>query len=392
MSRKAEAFAGGRIFAPPPFFTHPLKARSGSTLFFLTTFLLISVVARAHDTFSSWTDVYLRADQTELVMTLGRVSALRLLPDHNALPPISPANFGEYAPRLKAVTPELFELSVAGLTLPLTSADVTLSGDEDVEFRLHFTKPNGSPLRLFGNYLQFLVDGHVGTLVVKTTDDTTIAWSPISIDQPTLDVTLPSTAVAAGSPAAPPASPSFGTFVKLGVHHIWIGYDHLLFLFGLIVVCRRFMTMAAIITCFTLAHSITLALAAFDVLTLSPRIVEPLIAASIVYVGVENLVLRGREPQHRGWLTFSFGLIHGFGFAGALKEVSHDLAGRALALPLFSFNLGVELGQIAVAAICLPLILLLRRSAKFERWGPPAISSLIVLAGGYWLLQRTVFS
>ena len=363
-------------------------------LFFsVAAFLLGVLPLRAHDTFSSWTDAYLYPDRTELIITVSRVSALRFLPNGNTLPPITPENFPAYAPKLKAIAPELFELSAAGRTLPLTASEVSLANEEDITFRLTFPKPATGPLRLFGNYLQFLADGHVGTLVVKKADDTTSALSPISIDQPSLDVPLPPAdpAAAAQSPARA-VSPPFFTFLKLGVHHILIGYDHLLFLFGLIVVCRRFTTMAAIITCFTLAHSITLALAAFDLLTLSPKIVEPLIAASIVYVGVENLLMRGHEPRHRGWLTFTFGLVHGFGFACALKEVSHDLAGRALTVPLFSFNLGVELGQITVAAICLPVILLLRRSEKFERWGPPVISSLVVLAGTYWLLQRTVLS
>jgi hydrogenase/urease accessory protein HupE len=218
-----------------------------------------------------------------------------------------------------------------------------------------------------------------------------LGWGPISMDAPVVDVTLPAPGAAASRPARP-ASPPFATFLKLGVHHILIGYDHLLFLFGLIIACRRFATMAGIITCFTVAHSITLALAAFDVVTLSPRIVEPLIAASIVFVGVENLLLRGQEPKRRWLLTFAFGLVHGFGFAGALKEVGAGLAGRALAMPLFSFNLGVELGQIAVTAACLPLLLLLRKREKFELYGPPLVSSFVTLAGGYWLLQRTVLS
>src|SRR6185295_4944850 len=129
------------------------------------------------------------------------------------------------------------------------------------------------------------------------------------------------------------------------------GYDHLLFLGGLLIACRRFSTMAGIVTCFTIAHSITLALAALDVLAIPSRVVEPLIAASIVFVGIENLVRRGAEPKGRWALTFVFGLVHGFGFASVLRDLGVGRGGHGLLVPLFTFNLGVEVGQVAVAAI-----------------------------------------
>ena len=127
----------------------------------------------------------------------------------------------------------------------------------------------------------------------------------------------------AEAPGTPPL-PGFRGYARLGVEHILTGIDHLLFLLGLLVACRRFRTVAAIVTCFTVAHSVTLALAALDVVTLSSRVVEPLIAATIVFVGVENLI-RGDEPKGRWLLTFAFGLLHGLGFAGALKD---DRPGR----------------------------------------------------------------
>lgn len=353
-------------------------------------------LARAHNIFSSWTDAHIHSDRIKLEFTLSRISALRLIVDGEKLPPISPENFGEYAPKLKAIAHDLFELGVGGQVIPLSTAEVTISGEDDVAFHLTFPRPPEGTLRIFGNYLQFLVDGHVGTLVATqqpaSGEGITLGWSPLSIDQPSCEFKLPIADAAPSTTPPAPSSPPFGTFLRLGVHHILIGYDHLLFLLGLIVACHRFRTMAGIITCFTLAHSITLALAAFDVVTLSPRIVEPLIAASIVFVGAENLILRGAEPKRRGLLTFVFGLIHGFGFAGALKEVGHGLVGRALAMPLFSFNLGVELGQIAVAAACLPILIALRRWGKFDRYGAPAISALVAIAGLSWLLQRTVLS
>lgn len=204
-------------------------------------------------------------------------------------------------------------------------------------------------------------------------------------------VSLFAVPVLAAAPAA--AEPAvFGPFLRLGVEHIWTGYDHLLFLFGLLVVCARFRASVAIISCFTLGHSLTLALATLDVVNLPGRYAEPLIAASIVYVGVENLLRRGAEPPGRWVLTFGFGLIHGFGFAGVLRELGVGADGSGLAWPLFSFNLGVELGQIAIAAVVLPLIWRARKNEKFLRRGVPALSAVVALAGLYWLLQRTVFA
>jgi hydrogenase/urease accessory protein HupE len=147
----------------------------------------------------------------------------------------------------------------------------------------------------------------------------------------------------------------------------------------------------AIISCFTLGHSITLAAATLDWVNLPARYTEPLIAASIVYVGLENLWRRGAEPRGRWAVTFVFGLIHGFGFASVLRDLGVGQGGSGLLLPLFSFNLGVELGQIAVAAVALPLIWRLRKNEKFLQRGVPALSALVAAAGLYWLLERTIF-
>src|SRR5262249_44758873 len=176
---------------------------------------------------------------------------------------------------------------------------------------------------------------------------------------------------------------TFRQFVVLGITHIATGYDHLLFLFGLLLVGGSLRSVLQIITSFTCAHSITLALASLNVITISPRIIEPLIAASIVYVGVDN-VLRP-ELKGRCLLTFGFGLIHGCGFASALRELGLGANGTSVVLPLVSFNLGVELGQLTIAALVLPLIWKCRRSAVFVQRLSPVGSCLIAVTGGYWL-------
>ena len=126
-----------------------------------------------------------------------------------------------------------------------------------------------------------------------------------------------------------------------------------------------------------------------SLVNVSGRVVEPLIAATIVYVGAENL-LRPDGPKHRWRLTLIFGLVHGLGFATDLKERLTGVSGSAIVVPLISFNLGVELGQMTVAALALPLIWWLRTKPVFVKRWVPACSVAIVLAGAWWLLQRTV--
>jgi hypothetical protein len=138
------------------------------------------------------------------------------------------------------------------------------------------------------------------------------------------------------------------------------------------------------VTAFTLAHSVTLALAALGVWAPQPALVEPAIALSIAYVGIENCL--ARDVSRRWRLTFLFGLIHGFGFAGALREVA--LSGRELPLALASFNLGVEAGQLAVLAVVIPLVSWLGGRAWFARGGLQATSAAISAAGLWWLVER----
>ena len=166
-----------------------------------------------------------------------------------------------------------------------------------------------------------------------------------------------------------------------------MGYDHLLFLFGLLIVTRNFTSSIQIITCFTIAHSITLAVATLSLVHISSRVVEPLIAISIVYVGMENL-LRGDDPKGRWLLTFAFGLVHGFGFASVLRELGVGANGNSIVVPLVSFNLGVELGQIIVAGLLLPLIWKLRTRPIFVRRWVPATSIIVALLGAYWFVER----
>lgn len=184
--------------------------------------------------------------------------------------------------------------------------------------------------------------------------------------------------------SAPSASTSFARMVWMGVQHIVTGYDHLAFLLGLLLLGGRVRTLVAILTAFTVAHSITLALAVLRVVSLSPGFVEPAIALSIAYVGVENLFVTDARKRWR--ITFPFGLLHGFGFAGALTAL--DLPRAQLPSALFGFNLGVEVGQLAVLAVVLPAVTLARRNAWFRERGVKGLSVAIALAGCVWFVKR----
>jgi HupE/UreJ protein len=178
-------------------------------------------------------------------------------------------------------------------------------------------------------------------------------------------------------------------FVPAGAHHILIGPDHLLFLVGLLLLGGTIRQLAVVVTAFTVAHSITLSLAALNLLSPPARIIEPAIALSIVYVGADNLLMHGGRDV-RAWIAFAFGFIHGFGFANVLREM--DLPSRALGWSLFSFNFGVELGQLLVVLLVATAFAALRaRSEAAGRWLLVTGSIVVVAAGAFWFVQRVFF-
>jgi hydrogenase/urease accessory protein HupE len=187
-------------------------------------------------------------------------------------------------------------------------------------------------------------------------------------------------------PAKPAESKNFGAFFWMGIEHILLGYDHLVFLFGLVLVGGRWKSILLVVTAFTLAHSITLGLAVLGVWAPSPRIVEPLIALSVAYVGVENQFVKDADKRWR--ITFPFGLIHGFGFAGALGEIA--LPRPDVPKALVAFNLGVETGQVAALALVLPLVMAARKREWFEKRGVRYLSWAIAAVGLVWFVMRIV--
>jgi len=177
-------------------------------------------------------------------------------------------------------------------------------------------------------------------------------------------------------------------FASLGFHHILDGIDHLLFVFCLVIPFRRLRPLIAIVTSFTIAHSLTLAASVLgfapDALWFPP-LIEVLIALSIVYMAFENIV--GSKLERRWLVAFGFGLVHGFGFSFALRE-SLQFAGAHLATSLFAFNVGVEIGQILVLAITVPALALLFRYVVAERMGTILLSALVAHTAWHWMLDR----
>lgn len=188
-----------------------------------------------------------------------------------------------------------------------------------------------------------------------------------------------------------------GRFAALGVEHILIGPDHLLFLLGLLLLGGSLWRLATIVTAFTVGHTITLSLAALDLVRVSPSLVEPAIALSIVVVGVDNLLVGQRRASAAGatvqgvdlrpWLAAAFGLIHGFGFAAVLREIG--LPPGALGWSLAGFNLGVELGQLAAVVGAAALLAAVRRRDVVLAERIAVAGSVAVIAAGlYWFAAR----
>jgi len=180
------------------------------------------------------------------------------------------------------------------------------------------------------------------------------------------------------------------TFVPAGIHHILIGPDHILFLVGLLLLGGGWWSLLRIVTAFTVGHSITLSLAALGILTPPPRIIDPAIALSIIFVGADNLLVGERGRDVRPWIALAFGFVHGFGFANVLRQFG--LPREALGWSLFSFNVGVEIGQVLiVAAIASALALVWRRNQVVGHRVAYAGSILVIVAGAYWFVERVFF-
>jgi hypothetical protein len=189
-----------------------------------------------------------------------------------------------------------------------------------------------------------------------------------------------------GGGAQPASQGVFARYTWLGFEHILPkGLDHILFVLGLFLLSTRFKPLLWQITAFTVAHSVTLALSMFDVVSLPSRLVESLIALSIAYIAVENVLTSELKPW-RPAVVFGFGLLHGMGFAGVLRELG--LPRDQFVPALIAFNVGVELGQLSVVALAFATIGRFRRQGYYRKAIVIPASLAIAMAGVYWAVER----
>ena len=375
-------------------------------LYLLLGLVFFARAAAAHSPFDCSARVIVHEDSAEVSVTVGRSLGEAFLGEAQ----VSPGQLPNAHPL--ALPPGMaagfFDASADGRLLAASAGEVTTDG---IEFQFRFEYPL-SPAKRFGvaaKFLPSLPAPRTAALVVTDENGNILGSALLTPEKTAADFSLPArlfpgatnwafeVASATNAPqgqAVPVVAEvktvaSFGDFLRLGIGHILNieAFDHLLFLTALLLGCRRLKTMLLVITGFTLAHSLTLALAALNVVSLSARVVEPAIAASIIFVAAENF-RRSEKSWHRYALTCGFGLIHGFGFASALRGSGLG-AGAGIAMPLCAFNLGVEIGQLTVAAVLLPLLLGLNRWGWFARHGTRVISGLVILLAVYWVWERT---
>jgi len=332
--------------------------------------VLTASTVRAHDPGLSALDVGIGRDTISLALSLASADVALVASGPNADPRSALIGLARETIRVsldgKARLPVIDDVAIdqGGARVHAT---VAMNGSSDRARRL--TIVSGVPKRLARGHRELLV----------------ITLGGSQKDQKLLDADSDSAAVDLGAVAGGLPTVAW-SFLKLGTHHILSGYDHLLFLAALFLAASTIRDLLVLLTAFTVAHSISLALVVLAGVHLPASIVEPLIAASIAWVGVENVIFRGRRSR---WpLVFGFGLIHGFGFAGALADLGFGSTALETALALFCFNVGIESGQLVVAAAILPLFWTARSGPVWRTTLQPLCSGLIAMAGGYWLFVR----
>jgi hypothetical protein len=359
----------------------------------LVWFTLTTTVVRAHDPGLSSLDVSVSGAAIAVSLSLAAAD----------LPPVAPGPEADTSRQLSELARGVIRVSVDGETLRPVTDVVSVDGG-GARIVLTYTIPHSSRqsshLTIASAVPKRLTRGHRELLIV------TVAGRVAA--ESLLDEKSDSATVDLGVVSASPLRRAW-SFLAIGVGHILTGYDHLVFLAGLILAARRAKELVFALTAFTVAHSVSLALVVFGGLHAPASIVEPLIAASIAWIGVENARGRGaqsrtatcQEQQEKGrrggvghkdrvrtLVVFGFGLIHGLGFAAALMELGFGSSPGDIALALVSFNAGVEAGQLAAAAAVLPVVWMVRSRPTLEARLLPACSLLIAIAGGWWLIER----
>ena len=360
----------------------------------------------AHDPGLSSIRVTVTPTGVETIFTIHfadlEAAELNLDPNHDGR--LDAAEFTRARPQLIEIARQEVEIAVGRHALtplaPDTDAQVELIGNNNLQMTVRFRFAGTmveNRLTITSRLIGQLPPGHrqfVEVLLGSDGQGIGEGFLVAAADRLSFDLPAPALPPAASVPGPTTAEPlrqiHYGEFFLLGVNHLLTGFDHLLFLAGLLIVCRSLLKAFQMLTLFTIAHSVTLTLVTLDVIKPSSALVEPTIAASIVYIGIENILRPRADLGWRGALTFVFGLVHGLGFASVLKELGVGSKGASgVFQPLLYFSLGLETTQLGLAVMAFPLLLWLRTKPAFARVGVPVFSGLIALAGCYWFCERT---
>lgn len=357
---------------------------------------ILSVSAAAHEADSSYLRLRFKPGKLETKITFDAFTLLKIVPDldTNHDNAISKEELENAVPQIQQFIEANYTVELDGKPIgigidgepvwPLDAPDPLPRErwhDQTALFLFPFekelpAKPSSARVKVDA----FLSFGKSHRVMAVVENDGESRPAILNAELPTWDIAL---APAAAAPDTQSQPSSASQFFHEGVQHILTGYDHICFLLALLVAAARFRQLLGIITAFTVAHSITLILAAQEIVKVNPRLIESAIAATILYVALENIWRK--EPKFRWGLTFAFGLIHGFGFANALRELT--LPKDAMVSSLLLFNVGVEVGQLAIVAVAWPLLQLATRPA----WGrimKPAMNCIAGLLGLAWLIDR----
>ena len=356
-------------------------------LVIITSILLRAVPAAAHPAPFSYLDLHLDASGVTGTLVVHDLDAAHDLGVANADSLLEPATAARYRDALVALLGPRLSLVLDGAPATITWLAIDVVTDRQ-SLRLAFTVSSSRPGHV-GIHAHLFPYDPIHQTFINIYEDSALKLQAI------LDAAHQDASYYSGSTQGRWAVVK--TFVVSGIEHILIGPDHILFLIGLLLLGGSFARLGLIVTSFTIGHSITLSLAALDVVSPPSRFVEPLIALTIIVVGADNLlVLRGTKGETdqasdiRAWLAIAFGLIHGFGFAYVLKEFG--LPRAALGWSLFAFNLGVEIGQLLiVSAVAAALLIVRRNSATLARQIALFGSIAVIAAGAYWFVQRVFF-
>lgn len=367
----------------------PLVARLGRAALAAATVILAALgsapAAAAHPAPFSFLDVRLDGTRLEGWLTVHDLDAAHELGLADAAPLLTPEAAARYGPALAAILTKRLRLTIDGEPAALTLTDLTPVPERQAVRFTWTAATRGRPGRLAIDARLFPYDPMHQTFV-NVYEDGGLRHQAI------LDTRRTAMDYYAGSWLGIGAV--LATFVPAGVHHIAIGPDHILFVIGLILLGGSLARLGLIVTSFTIGHSITLSLAALGVVSPPGWLVEPAIALSVVLVGVDNLLV-GRDPfvrrrDLRPLMAGGFGLVHGFGFAAVLREFG--LPQAAVGWSLFGFNLGVELGQLAlVVPLALALAALERQRPMAARRMAVVGSVVVALAGAWWFVERVFF-